>query len=291
MSNSKINSIIKIFDFIKKHPKAIIPIIASILGFYSYETTISRPNSIYMGVPETTKVGLNTFNRTLRNSDFMLGYSDFRGNPLWVTYLLTELPEGKKGYKRPATFYKDWRNITQLTTDDYTKSGYDRGHMAPNSAISKLYGKSSQLDTFLMTNITPQRPNLNRKIWQRLEEVEFKEFTKHFDKVWVVTGPIFDDKIERLSSSSFIEIPDAFYKIYIGLKGKEAPKALALIMPQTLRGNEPLTRYVTTIDEVEKQTNLDFFPDLDDKIEDEIEKSKEIESWNLKAVARTRSRY
>ncbi len=291
MRNSKLNVIINIFKFIKKYPKAIIPILASIVGFYSYETTIARPDSIYMGVPQTTKIGLNTFNRTLRNSDFMLGYSDYRGNPLWVTYLLTKLPEGKRRYKRPSSFYKDWRNITQITTDDYTKSGYDRGHMAPNSAISKLYGKSSQLDSFLMTNITPQRPNLNRKLWQRLEEVEFKEFTKLFDKVWVVTGPIFDNNIERLKSSAYIEIPDEFYKIYIGLKANEPPKALAFIMPQKVRGNEPLTRYVTSIDEIEKKTNLDFFTDLDDKIENKIEKSTEIKSWNLKAVAKRRSRY
>lgn len=290
-NNNNVNLVIKAFAFIKKYPKVIIPIIASMLGFYSYETTIARPDSIYMGVPQTTKVGLDTFNRTLRNRDFMLGYSDYRGNPLWVTYLLTNVSDDKKGYPRPATFYKDWRNITQITTDDYTKSGYDRGHMAPNSAISKIYGKKSQLDTFFMTNITPQRPNLNRKIWQRLEEVEFKEFTKLFDKVWVMTGPIFDDKIERLSSSAYIEIPDEFYKIYIGLKGNQPPKALALIMPQTLRGNEPLTRYVSTIDEVEKKTNLNFFPNLDEKIATPLESSKDIESWNLKAVANTRSRY
>ena len=291
MRKNQINLVLKVLDLLKKYPKIFIPIAVAIGAFYSFESTVLRPNSTYMGVPKTTEVGLNTFNRTLRNNDFMLGYSDIRGNPLWVTYLLTQLPEGKKGYRRPSTFYKDWRNITQITTDDYTKSGYDRGHMAPNSAISKLYGKKSQLDSFLMTNITPQRPNLNRKLWQRLEEVEFKEFTKHFDKVWVVTGPIFDDKIERLKSSNYIEIPDEFYKVYIGLKGNQPPKALAFIMPQKVRGNEPLTKYVTSIDEVERKTNLDFFADLDDKIEDEIEKSTEIKSWNLKAVARTRSRY
>ncbi len=291
MRKNQINLVLKALDLVKKYPKILLPILGAIGAFYSFEATILRPNSTYMGVPQTTQIGLNTFNRTLRNSDFMVGYSDIRGNPLWVTYLLTQLPKSKRGYKRPSTFYKDWRNITQLTTDDYTKSGYDRGHMAPNSAISKLYGKSSQLDTFLMTNITPQRPKLNRKLWQRLEAVEFKEFTKLFDKVWVVTGPIFDDKVERLKSSSWIEIPDEFYKVYIGLKGKEEPKALAFIMPQEVRGNEPLTRFVTSIDEVEKKTHLNFFADLDDKIENKIEKSIEIESWNLKAVARTRSRY
>jgi len=69
--------------------------------------------------------------------------------------------------------------------------------MAPNYAISTLYGKSSQLDSFLMTNITPQKPNLNRKIWQRLEEIEIKYFTKLSDEIYVYTGTILMIKLKN----------------------------------------------------------------------------------------------
>ena len=288
---NKLKIAMAIFNFIKRYPKVIFPIIGVVVLFYVYEMFVARPMSVYMGTPQTQGVSLKAFHRVMRNSDFMIGYSDYRGNPLWVTYLLTPIPKDSKRYKRPSTFTKDWRNITQLTTNDYTHSGYDRGHMAPNSAISRLYGKDAQLDSFLMTNVTPQKPKLNRKIWQRLEAIESSHFTKIFDKVWVITGPIFDKDIEKLKTSSYIEIPDAFYKIYIGLKDNQPPKTLAFIMPQTVRGNEPLTRYVTTIDEVEKQTRLDFSPKLEDVLEAKLESSKDIKSWKLKSVANTRSRY
>lgn len=206
-----------LFVFIKKYPKSLFAIVVAGFLFYAYESMIGRPSAIYMGVPQVQSFSFNTFTRVFRNKGFMVGYSDYRGNPLWVSYALTPVPSNAKKYKRPSSFYKDWRNITSIKAEDYTHSGYDRGHMAPNYAISRLYGVTAQINTFDMTNISPQKPNLNRKVWQRLEEVGVSEFTKYFDKVWVLTGPIFDEKIERLKSSNFVEIPDAFYKIYIGI--------------------------------------------------------------------------
>jgi endonuclease G len=272
-----------IFDLIKNNKK-VSAILASVLAIFM--GFFSGASNVYMGQPKAENFSLKTFTRTLNNPHFSIGYSDYRGNPLWVSYLITPLPKNAKRYKRPSTFSPDWRNITKLETKDYTKSGYDRGHMAPNSAISKIYGKKSQLNTFLMTNITPQKPNLNRKIWRRLEAVALKHFPKYFDKVWVITGPIFDNKIQRLSSSKFIEIPDAFYKIFVGLKGKNKPKVLAFIMPQRVNGNEPLNKYVTTIDDVEKQTGFDFLSKLNDSLETKLEKSKDVRPWHLKEVDR-----
>lgn len=280
-----------LFSAIWKNPKLLLLGFVFVGLFYAYEVKIGRPAATYMGVPKSENFSMNTFTRVFRNSDFMIGYSDYRGNPLWVTYKLTPVAKNAKGYKRPSSFSKDWRNITAITHQDYTRSGYDRGHMAPNYAISRLYGRDAQLSTFEMSNITPQKPNLNRKVWQRLEEVEVGEFTKYFDEIWVFTGPIFDEKITRLSSSSFIEIPDAFYKIYIGVSKNKAPKSLAFIMPQSVKGNESLMKFVTTIDKVEEKTGLDFLPLLESKIEAKVEKSKESKPWHLKSVATTPSRY
>ena len=289
--NKTVKTLLAVFVFIRKYPKVILPIVGFLTLFYFYEIFVARENAVYQGVPQSQSFSLNSFTRVLRNSHFIIGYSDYRGNPLWVSYLLTPIAPDNKGFMRPTRFTEDWRNITHIKHDDYTRSGYDRGHMAPNSAISKLYGREAQLSTFLMTNITPQKANLNRKVWQRLEAIESKEFTAIFDKVWVVTGPIFDEKITRLKSSSYVEIPDAFFKIYIGLKGKEAPKALAFIMPQKVKGNESLMKFLTTIDDVEAKTHLDFFSKLEDNLEEKLESSQDPKAWNLQAVANTPSRY
>jgi len=93
--------------------------------------------------------------RVFRNEGFMVGYSEWRGNPLWVTYHLRPISKMKK-LKRPSRFKTDWRSFRRVSHNDYLKSGYDRGHMAPNYAISNVYGREGQLDTFVMSNITPQ---------------------------------------------------------------------------------------------------------------------------------------
>jgi endonuclease G len=143
-----------------------------------------------------------------------------------------------------------------------------------------------------MTNISPQTPKLNRQFWQRLEEAEVKFFTKLADKVWVITGPVFTGSTERLSSSWRVEIPDAFYKIYITqAKTNQEFKVLAFLVPQTVKGNEPLAQFVTSIDTIETQTGLDFFSDLEDITENKLEASIEPQAWDLQAVNNLPSRY
>lgn len=252
----------------------------------------SRNNLLYQGEPKATSWRINTWFRTLRNHGFIVGYSDMRGNPLWVEYALHPVDENVPSLPRPSKFTKDWRAINRIDHNSYTKSGYDRGHNAPNYAMSHLYGKDGQNDSFLMTNISPQKPRLNQQFWRRLEETEIKNFTKLADKVWVITGPVFTDSTERLSSSWRVEVPDAFYKMYITeAKPNQPSKVLAFIVPQTIKGNESLSQFVTSIDNIEAQTGLDFFSDLDDVIEDRLEASVEPQAWDLQAVSNAPYRY
>jgi endonuclease G len=267
---------------------SLLVIIISVSG-YIFQ---SRNNLLYEGEPKATSWSMNTWFRTLRNHGFIVGYSDIRGNPLWVEYALHPVDESVQSLPRPSKFTKDWRAINRIDHDSYTKSGYDRGHNAPNYAMSHLYGKDGQNDSFLMTNISPQKPRLNQQFWRRLEEAEIKNFTHLADKVWVITGPVFTGSTERLSSSWRVEIPDAFYKMYITeAKPNQPSKVLAFIVPQTIRGNESLSQFVTSIDTIEAQTGLDFFSDLDDVIEDRLEASIEPQAWDLQAVSNAPYRY
>ncbi len=252
----------------------------------------SRNSFIYGGMPERMESGWRHWYRVLRNDGFMVGYSDLRMNPLWATYWLQELTAEQKrqSYKRPGQFSEDWRTIWRVSHQDYTRSGYDRGHLAPNYAISRLYGKRAQTETFLMTNIVPQKPNLNRKVWQRLEEAAVDHFTGRFARIAVITGPVFDEETERLDS--WVEVPDSFYKIFVGLNRKGEPESmLAFLMPQDVRGSEPLTKFVVSVDQVEEVTGLNFFSRLPEELEVRLEAMKDGRPWRLSQVARIPSRY
>jgi endonuclease G len=282
-------NLLSLFRLMRRFPLLSLLILIIAVSGYIFQ---SRNNLLYQGEPKATSWSMNTWFRTLRNHGFIVGYSDVRGNPLWVEYALHPVDESVPSLPRPSKFTKDWRAINRINHDSYTKSGYDRGHNAPNYAMSHLYGKDGQSDSFLMTNISPQKPRLNQQFWRRLEETEIKNFTKLADKVWVITGPVFTGSTERLSSSWRVEIPDAFYKMYITeAKPNQPSKVLAFIVPQTIRGNESLSQFVTSIDTIEAQTGLDFFSDLDDVIEDRLEASIEPQAWDLQAVSNAPYRY
>jgi len=276
-----------LFRLSRKHPVLLLIVFGLGLGGYGYEVKIARPALLYQGAPQARDANnIDTWFRIFRNHGFILGYSDLRGNPLWVEYAL--IPEANApSLKRPNRFETDWRGINRVSHDSYQKSGYDRGHMAPNYAISHLYGGAGQADSFLMTNVTPQKPKFNQQLWQHLEETEIKQFAKNFGKVWVVTGPVFSGTVERLSSDWTVEIPDAFYKIYITEAAPGKPSvALAFLVPQTVNGKEPLVQFVTSIDNIEAQTGLDFFAQLDDRTEAALEAAIEPQPWNLQAAGK-----
>lgn len=276
-----------LFRLSRNHPVLLLIVFGLGLSGYGYEVKIARPALLYQGAPQADDgSNIDTWFRIFRNHGFILGYSDLRGNPLWVEYALT--PEvNTPSLKRPNRFETDWRGINRVSHDSYQKSGYDRGHMAPNYAMSHLYGRAGQADSFLMTNITPQKSKLNQQLWQHLEETEIKQFAKNFGKVWVITGPVFSGTVERLSSDWLVEIPDAFYKIYIteAAPGKP-PVALAFLVPQTVNGKEPLAQFATSIDNIEAQTGLDFFAQLDDRTEAALEAAVKPQSWNLQAAGK-----
>lgn len=265
--------------FCFKNPKAFL--VAFLLGglSYSYEVFIARDTMSFQGIPSAMQNTLQTYTRIFRNSAYMVGYSDLKGNPLWVVYKLTPAKENAPHLKRPDGFHADWRNLGFITSSDYTNSDYDRGHMAPNHAISILYGKEAQYETFLMTNITPQKPSLNQKLWQQLEEKELEMFAPKFKALWVYTGPLFDAKVTRLKSSYFVEIPDAFYKMYVGIEEDGTLRALAFILPQNAKATDRLEKYAVSIDEVERRSGFDFLHELEDEIEEALEKSVDVKAW------------
>lgn len=256
--------------------------------WYAQERQL-RDQLVWMGVPEWQDLTPLNFHRVLRNDGFLAGWSDVRVNPLWVSYRLHAVEDPKAG-PRPD-FRRDWRALWPIATDSYFGSGYDRGHLAPNYAIAAVHGGEAQHQTFRMSNMSPQRPNLNRRLWQRLEEVVIDRFVPRFGEVQVITGPVFPASFfdNLLNRVGFVEVPDAFYKIVV-VPG-DTPRGLAFIMPQEVRGDEPLGDYLVTIDEVEERTGLDFFPRLSETAAAALESRVVTEGWGLEQVARLPPRF
>lgn len=194
----------------------------------------------------------------LTNIGYIVGYDERKKDPAWVCYRLFKI-NSMQAPPRPGKFERDRRTSAMSVSSDYTGTGYDRGHMAPNFAIAVCYGVAAQAETFLMSNIIPQKPNLNRKAWMYLEQKEIREYAQQFNNIFVMTGPIFDKSAGKLSPGE--NIPSACYKIMIDATGGNT-RMLAFIMPQDITGREPLESFLTSVDNIENRTGLDFCPDL-----------------------------
>ena len=221
--------------------------------------------------------GMKIFGRVnvLENRGYVAGYSESMRNPLWVTYRIFDIPKVSYG-KRKSRFSVDTRTQAQVSHSDYTGSGYDRGHMAPNYGIATRYGREAQLETFLMSNVIPQNPMVNRHLWKDLEMRVAKRYGRYFGEVWVVTGPVFQGEIKKLDSG--IPVPSAYYKVIVDEHHGEL-RTLAFMVPRHV---PPFTRIKTcliSIDELEQLTDLDFFPGLPDDLEAELESKRATRLW------------
>jgi endonuclease G len=214
----------------------------------------------------------------LKNRGYISGYSEVRKNPLFVAYAVISPPPFAAG-PRPGKFKADLRTDSRVAHEDYTGSGFDRGHMAPNNAVAISFGPDAQDETFLMTNICPQRPILNQKVWEFLERKEVDDYAKRFGHINVLDGPIFDDAPQTIGLKK-VQVPVAFYKILIETKSAGSIRAFAVIMPQTApesdRGN--INKYTATIREIESKTQINFFPDLPQQEQDKLETAKS-DAW------------
>lgn len=207
---------------------------------------------------------------------FTLGFCKIRKTPVWVSYKLGPNPNT---YNFPRPSFRVDPKFSELSTLAYSKTGFDRGHMAPNYAIMTRYGRKAQVDTFYMANIAPMHPSLNRGAWAGIEATIARQYANALERVWVVTGPIFDDNPERLPSG--VEIPDSFYKIVVDeLNAK--PRALAIEMANWAPTKNK-DDYLVTVDSIEKKTGLDFFHGLEDSTENRLESKKAVAFWKVES--------
>lgn len=250
-----------------------------IVTSYSQENLNRTTLYSYGGIPQFENI--STDNKVLVNYAYTVGYSEKYKNPFWVIYRLGNMKTDYSvpKWERPYDFRIDLRTDSKVSHDDYTGSGFDRGHMAPNAAMLAQYGQMAQLETYLLSNICPQTPSLNRGIWQRLEAKIRDELSQddrnnlEVHDLFVITGPIFETQPPD-TLDSWVAIPTHFYKIIAFQKGYgKTVKAIAFIFPQNPNSDEFLD-YVATVDEIETKTGINFFPELSTTKQNNLESKK-----------------
>ena len=181
---------------------------------------------------------------------YMVGYNMHTKDPNWVEYRLTGT--SVSGHiKRHNDFAPDMTIPTRYRAElsDYRRSGYDRGHLAPYAAMD--FNKESAKQSFLLSNMAPQKPGLNRQGWARLER-DVRIWAKSFGEVYVVTGVIYKNhKPHKFIGRDHVAVPDYFYKIIYAPKQH---KSIAFVMPNTRIAKSKVANYRDSIADIEKRT-------------------------------------
>ncbi len=176
--------------------------------------------------------------------------------PKWVSYTLT--PANALGcIPRTNAFAVDQSLPPgqRATPQDYAGTGYDMGHNAPDGDMS--WDMQVELESFLMSNMMPQLPGLNRGIWKLLETATRGWAVQRGHTLQVVSGPIYFYNNPTIGTNRVI-VPHAFYKVILDTQTREAMGFW--FHHQGGQGND-LTRVRKSIVEIQLATGLEFqFP-------------------------------
>lgn len=208
---------------------------------------------------------------------YSISFSAEHKQASWAAYNLSgEHTAGR--FERESTFRYD-ANVPggSAKSTEYSKSGYDRGHLVP--AADMAFDSIAMFESFLMSNISPQVPAFNRGIWKKLEEL-FRGWAVDYKQIFIVTGPVLKSNLPlKKIGNSKISIPDYFYKIAFDYNEKK-PKMIGFLLKNE-GSAKALFKFAVPVDSIEVVSGIDFFPLLPDSVEKKLEKQCSVSEWSF----------
>jgi len=220
--------------------------------------------------------------QVIKHTGFTVGFEKDYKQARYVGYVLTA-EETRSGAERTDNFRPDPKlSYPQATKKDYEGSGYDRGHLAP--AADMGWSDVAMSESFYFSNMSPQVPGFNRGIWKKLEE-QVRGWAVQNGAVIVVTGPIFNSFRGFIGNN--LPAPAEYYKVILDYTEPEI-KAIGFILPNE-KSSASLSTFACTVDYVESITGLDFFTQLPDSIENQIESRINLTLWPFSGFSSSNS--
>ena len=182
--------------------------------------------------------------------------------PVWIAEHITKDSVIGHANRKGMDFAEDPQipHGSQGHREDYKRSGFDMGHLAP--AADFRYSDGAMNQTFLLSNAVPQEPSNNRGIWANLEGA-IREIAARRGDLYVVTGPVYKgagQKIREGRTVSFgegVPIPAALYKVVVDRTTKEMT---AFLIPNNAQQGDDPARFQVSVRDVEKITGINFNP-------------------------------
>ncbi|HWU41992.1 MAG TPA: DNA/RNA non-specific endonuclease [Bdellovibrio sp.] len=226
----------------------------------------------------------------ISRDQYVISYNKNRRTPNWVAWKLESSDMGT--FKRSNAFAQDSElenylshsgNGHAVNPDEYKNSCFDRGHQIPSA--DRTQSKANNEATFVMSNMIPQTPYLNRVIWEHLESYT-RNLVHQGKKVYIIAGPIFDENFGAIGPHNDIQVPSKDFKIIVVLNADQSPQdinsstqIISVVMPNVQEDGSPIAvdenncqpfklsaaqntndwqSYRTDVSEIEKLSGLHF---------------------------------
>ena len=244
-------------------------------NFYTPATYSQNEGDIVSSSFPKELLPTSTTGEIVGHNYFMLSYNEPFEQAEWVAYMLDKSHLTYDGRKRP--YFIEDPFVTSKSADwkNYRGSGYDRGHLVP--AGDRRFSEQAYNETFYTSNISPQNREFNAGIWNDLEQ-QTRRWAKMYGRLYVITGGVLTHGLVEIGEED-VDVPDAFYKIIARKKGNQLI-TIAFLIPNKLQ-LMPLSKFIVSIDEVEKNTGIDFFYALPLNDQEVLEKSIVSSNWKF----------
>ncbi len=239
------------------------------------ELLLNQPLSPHLAMGNPSNAGENPNNYLMIKPQYALSYSRERGTPNWVAWQLNQSwlgnTERQNDFRPDDSLPSDWYRVKP---NDYTGSGYDRGHMVPSADRTATVQDNSA--TFLMTNIVPQTPDNNRGAWRELEEY-CRYLVKQGKELYIIAGV--DGGSRRIGRNKVVTAPSYTWKVIVvldqpgqGLQGiSQDTRVIAVNVTNRQNTGDDWKRYIVSVDEIEAKTGYNFLTKVPESIQQVIE--------------------
>lgn len=202
--------------------------------------------------------------------NFSMEYSNAHKHPWWVAFTFDNVTN-KKNTDRTDKWGNDpYVDAAYRTYSSDYSAPYNRGHLC--ASADRTYSREANIQTFYYSNMSPQIVKFNSGVWNNMETSvrKYAEGLGAKDTLYVVKGGTLNDNQLLEYTGNHVAVPRYYYMVMVLLKNGTY-KGMAYWIDQKNYSDTKAASYRTTIDKVEEQTGIDFFPNLPDNIETEVE--------------------
>ncbi|CAH0995403.1 hypothetical protein EMA8858_01524 [Emticicia aquatica] len=250
-------------------------------------TVATRDDNIALGNPSNANAKEEN-NFLMEKKQYVLSYNRSKATANWVSWHLSTAWKGAtertNNFRPDQTLPNGWYKVQ---TDDYTNSGFDRGHLCPSDDRDGSYEDNDE--TFLMTNIAPQAPNNNRGLWADLEAYS-RKIAESGNELYIIAGVYGKGgtgsnggKTSTLENGKVV-VPESFWKVIVILpigsndisRIDTQTRVIAINVPNKENvGSTKWGEYRLSVDDLEDLTGYDFLSNVPSAIQKSLEARKD----------------